>query len=232
MSSMPASAITSASPSFWQVMPLAPAAICIRASIGLLWVLMWGRLATPAASQVAWMRAMLRSTRYISITATGVPYSRAILAARGVVIEYPSWSSLLDLFAQHFKLQPAVFRRGQFLLCRCNGDRSLVELLAVLAIEVRVVEKLLIFRDVGLQLGDRLWQRFERVLFVEIEPALRCRRRRGSLGLLLLFSCSRGLGGLALQIGAALRQHVAIAAGIFDPVALALRHDHGSYHTV
>src|SRR5438477_4968152 len=83
---MPASAITSASPSFWQVMPLAPAVIWSFASIGLLWVLICGRLATPAASQAAWMRAMLRSTRSMSITAAGVPYSRAILAARGVVI--------------------------------------------------------------------------------------------------------------------------------------------------
>src|SRR5215813_5003922 len=83
---MPASAITSASPSFWQVMPLAPAAICILASIGLLWVLMCGRLATPAAAHAAWTRAMLRSTLSISMTAQGVPYSRAILAARDVVI--------------------------------------------------------------------------------------------------------------------------------------------------
>ena len=86
MSSIPAFAITSASPIFWQVMPLAPAATCIRASIGLLWVLICGRLATPAASQAAWIRAMLRSTRSMSMTAAGVPYSRAILAARGVVI--------------------------------------------------------------------------------------------------------------------------------------------------
>src|SRR6201989_2333520 len=67
-------------------MPLAPAAIWSFAIIGLLWVLICGRLATPAASQAAWMRAMLRSTRSMSITAAGVPYSRAILAARGVVI--------------------------------------------------------------------------------------------------------------------------------------------------
>ena len=86
---MPASAITSASPSFWQVMPLAPASICSFASIGLLWVLMCGRLATPAASQAAWIRAMLRSTRSMSMTAAGVPYSRAILAARGVVMRRP-----------------------------------------------------------------------------------------------------------------------------------------------
>src|SRR5690242_1002226 len=67
-------------------MPLAPAATCICASIGLLCVLMCGRLATPAASQAACTRAMLRSTRSMSITAQGVPYSRAILAARGVVM--------------------------------------------------------------------------------------------------------------------------------------------------
>src|ERR1043165_6984272 len=150
MSSIPASAITSASPSFWQVMPRAPAATCIFASIGLLWVLICGRLATPAASQAAWMRAMLRSTLSMSMTAQGVPYSRAILAARGVVIDgtpiqhsrhceerqrrsNPSRRkgisgllrfarndeiilSLFDLFTQHFKLQPAVFCRGQLLL--------------------------------------------------------------------------------------------------------------------
>src|SRR6185437_12000106 len=86
MSSIPASAMISASPSFWQVMPFAPAATCSFASKGLLWVLICGRLATPAASQAAWIRAMLRSTLSMSITAQGVPYSFAILAARGVVI--------------------------------------------------------------------------------------------------------------------------------------------------
>ena len=86
MSSIPASAITSASPSFWQVMPFAPAATCICASNGLLCVLICGRLATPAVSHATWIRAMLRSTRSMSITAQGVPYSRAILAARGVVM--------------------------------------------------------------------------------------------------------------------------------------------------
>src|ERR1700743_1454985 len=113
MSSIPASAITSASPSFWQVIPLAPAATCIFASIGLLWVLMCGRLATPAASQAAWIRAMLRSTLSMSITAIGVPYSRAILAARGVVM-----SGALDFFAEHFKLQPFVFGFLQLFLGR------------------------------------------------------------------------------------------------------------------
>src|SRR5258708_37935398 len=68
-------------------MPLAPALICLVASSGLLWVLICGRLATPAASQAAWIRARLRSTRSMSMTAAGVPYSRAILAARDVVIK-------------------------------------------------------------------------------------------------------------------------------------------------
>src|SRR4051812_9750335 len=67
-------------------MPLAPAATCSFASTGLLWVLMCGRLATPAASHAAWMRAMLRSTRSMSTTSAGVPNSRAILAASGVVM--------------------------------------------------------------------------------------------------------------------------------------------------
>ena len=132
---MPASAITSASPSFWQVMPLAPALICISASIGLLWVLMCGRLATPAASQAAWIRAMLRSTRSMSMTAQGVPYSRAIFAARGVVmvlvsrLDLAGWVramtayvlGLFYFFAQHFQLQPPVLGRGKFVLRLGDG---------------------------------------------------------------------------------------------------------------
>ena len=47
MSSMPASAITSASPSFWQVMPTAPSSTCRRANSGILWVLMCGRSLQP-----------------------------------------------------------------------------------------------------------------------------------------------------------------------------------------
>ena len=39
------------------------------------------------------MRAMLASTRPMSITAQGVPYSRAILAASGVVIETSGYAS-------------------------------------------------------------------------------------------------------------------------------------------
>ncbi|MGY4369976.1 hypothetical protein ACVW1A_006041 [Bradyrhizobium sp. LB1.3] len=83
---MPALAMISASPSFWQVTPFAPAAICIFAMVGFLCVLMWGRLATPASSQAFWMRAMLRSTLSMSMTAQGVPYSRAIFAASVVVM--------------------------------------------------------------------------------------------------------------------------------------------------
>src|SRR5882724_472782 len=86
MSSSPPSAITSASPSFWQVMPRAPAARCRAASIGLLWVLMWGRLAMPALSQAACRRRMLASTRSRSTATAGVPYSRAILRARSVMV--------------------------------------------------------------------------------------------------------------------------------------------------
>src|ERR1017187_10490615 len=102
-------------------MPLAPAAICIRASIGLLWVLICGRLATPAASQAAWIRAMLRSTRSMSMTATGVPYSRAIFAASGVVMG----SGLFDFFAQHFEFQPLVLGPLQFLLSFAKRIRGL-----------------------------------------------------------------------------------------------------------
>src|SRR6201999_1450466 len=138
MSSMPASAITSASPSFWQVIPLAPAAICIFASLGLLWVLMWGGWATPAASQAACIRAMLRSTRSMSITAAGVPYSRAILAARDVVIRYRSGSGLFYLFAQDLKLQPFFFGRLKLLLRRRKRSGCGIEFLAIFLVEIGI----------------------------------------------------------------------------------------------
>src|SRR5580693_375770 len=183
MSSIPASAITSASPSFWQVMPLAPAAICSFASTGLLWVFMCGRLARPAASQVAWIRAMLRSTRSMSMTAAGVPYSRAILAASGVVMG----SGLFDLFAQHFKFQPFVFGGLELLLGGRERGRGDIEFLAILLIEIGIVKMALLLCDFGLKPGDRPGQRFQRVFFVEIEPALRNPRRRAAFRFLLVF---------------------------------------------
>src|SRR4029077_3796227 len=134
MSSIPASAITSASPIFWQVMPWAPAATCIFASNGLLWVLMCGRLATPAASHAAWTRAMLRSTLSMSMTAAGVPYSRAILAARGGVI----FLCLFNFFAQHFKLEPTVFGCVEFLLRLGDCRGGLIEFPAILHVEIGI----------------------------------------------------------------------------------------------
>src|SRR5215470_18635637 len=126
-------------------MPFAPAATCIFASNGLLCVLMCGRLATPAASQAVWMRAMLRSTLSMSMTAQGVPYSFAIRAARGVVMgvlylarilvakPVPTFAEcalcLFYLFTEHFQLKPAVFGRGQLLLRFGHRVGSLVECL-------------------------------------------------------------------------------------------------------
>src|SRR5665213_1879910 len=168
----------------------------------------------------------------MSITAQGVPYSRAILAARAVVIEFtpvlrhrpsrrakkrtpqgdgyiavvipgmnaiaftrrrsPSsaslegWtldSSLFALFAQHFKLQPLVFGLRQFFLRLRQRSGSLIEFLAILVVEVGSVKMPLLLGAFRLQFWDRLRQGFQRVLFVEVQPALRCwRRRRGSLG--------------------------------------------------
>ena len=48
---MPAAAITSASPSFAHVMPIAPAAICICAISGVLCAFECGRHATPFSRQ-------------------------------------------------------------------------------------------------------------------------------------------------------------------------------------
>src|SRR5687768_17155672 len=69
-------------------MPRAPAATCSLASVGLLCVLMWGRLATPLASHSRCTRAMLASTRSRSITTAGVPNSRAtcVLSASLLIV--------------------------------------------------------------------------------------------------------------------------------------------------
>src|SRR5262249_7874942 len=248
MSSIPASAITSASPIFWQVMPLAPALICNCASIGFLLVLICGRLATAAASQAACTRAMLRSTLSMSMTAQGVPYSFAILAARGVVIGADSssacsslrakrsnpWlskrrdgllrrfaprndedhpvSCLLDFLAKHFEFQPPIFGRSEILLGLGDGGGHFLEFLAILGLVLGIVKQPLLLRNLFLQLGDGLRQRFQRVLFVEIEPPLGRRggRRRRGLRLLLRRNC---LHLVALEVRAALGEHVRIAAG-------------------
>src|SRR6476469_2391774 len=112
---------------------------------------MCGRLATPAVSQATWIRAMLRSTRSMSITAQGVPYSRAIRAATGVVL-----SGLFDFFAQHFELQPAILGGGKLLLRLRDRSGSLVELVAIFSVEVGIVKQLLLPGDLGVQFLNRL----------------------------------------------------------------------------
>ena len=168
---MPASAITSASPIFWQVMPSAPAATCILAMVGL-WVLMCGRLATPAASQALDARDVALDLVHVDDGAGRAVFAGDLCGERDVVIEGSS-SRLFDLFAQHFELQPFVFGFRQFLLRLRQRVRGLVEFLAILVEEIGVVKKALLLGDLGLQLGDGLRQRFQRVLLVEIQPALR-----------------------------------------------------------
>ena len=75
-SSIPASAITSASCSVWQVMPAAPSSICRRAISTHLCVFTCGRLARPTRSQCSCQRARLASSRSRSTTAAGVAMSR------------------------------------------------------------------------------------------------------------------------------------------------------------
>src|SRR5882724_2097517 len=104
----------------------------------------------------------------MSMTAAGVPYSRAILAARGVVIARCSRLSLLYLFTQNFKFQPFVFGGIEFLLRFCKRIRGLIEFPAILLVEIWIVKVPLLFGDLGLQFGDCLRQGFQRVLFVEI----------------------------------------------------------------
>ena len=69
---MPAAANTSASPSFAQVMPMAPAASCIRASVGHLCVLACGRRRTGLSRKASAIRLMLASTASISRHSAGV----------------------------------------------------------------------------------------------------------------------------------------------------------------
>ena len=86
-SATPAAAKTSASPTFWQVMPAAPAAICIAAIAGILWVLMCGRFAMPASATRRWPRAMLAARRSRSIVTQGVSSaSTASGAASGCAV--------------------------------------------------------------------------------------------------------------------------------------------------
>ena len=79
---------------------------------------------------------------------------------------------LLYLFPQNFQLQPPILGRRQFFLRLGNRRRGRVEFLAILGVEVGVVKQLLLFGNLGLQLRHRLRQRFQRVLLVEVQPAL------------------------------------------------------------
>ena len=81
-SATPASMKTSASLSFWQVMPIAPASICIWAMPGILWVLMCGRLARPWRATISWPALMLFSSRSRSMVTAGVSSSSTFIASR------------------------------------------------------------------------------------------------------------------------------------------------------
>ena len=75
MSVKPAAANTSASPSFAQQMPTAPASTCIRAITGLLCVFECGRSLTPAPWAMACIAAMFAASRTRSTTTRGVGVS-------------------------------------------------------------------------------------------------------------------------------------------------------------
>src|ERR1700687_2191106 len=70
---------------------------------------------------------MLRSTRSISMTAAGVPYSRAILAARGVVIKFDSGLQYLVIASE----------AKQSTYPRCRMDCFVAALLAMTAERIR-----------------------------------------------------------------------------------------------
>ena len=144
----------------------------------------------------------------------------------------PVRSAAGELLAQDFELEPLLLRRGDLQLQLAERGGGFFESGAVARIEMRIVELCLQRIHFGLQRGDGLRQRLERVLVLEHQAPLGGRRlgndRRRFFGRFLRLLLRR----LPRQIGAALRQHVAIAAGIFDPAAIALRHDHAAHQTV
>ena len=82
-----------------------------------------------------------------------------------------------------------------------------------------------------MQRGDGLRQRFERVLVLEAHAPLRRQARRPARRRFAGFGGS-GLRRSRGKIGAALRQHVGVAAGIFGPAAVAFRRDHAAHQAV
>src|SRR5262245_50316395 len=86
MSVTPASANTSASPSFAQQMPAAPASICFRASAGDLCVLACGRSVLPALATAFCMRATFAASFEASTSTAGVGIcERCVVVIEGVV---------------------------------------------------------------------------------------------------------------------------------------------------
>ena len=90
---------------------------------------------------------------------------------------------LLNFFPEHFQLQPPVFGRRKFYLRGGDGGGSLIEFLAIFPVEIGVVKQALLFCNIRLQLFDGLRQRFQRVFFVEAEPALWRRCGRSGTGI-------------------------------------------------
>ena len=83
-------------------------------------------------------------------------------------------------------------------------------------------------RNIGVDLFDLAGQRFERVLLFERQLAFlrirhRCRSARHRAGAIAL--CIRGLLGRGQIRASALGDHVAIAAGVLGPAALAFGRD-------
>src|SRR5216684_4193594 len=102
----------------------------------------------------------------------------SLTSAMGIASLNPSYGlgyslGLFDFFTQHFKFQPFVLCLLQILLRFCKCIRGLIEFLAIFLVEIGIVKVPLLFCDFRLPFGNRLGQCFQRMLFVEIEPALR-----------------------------------------------------------
>src|SRR5437762_5945830 len=105
MSAMPASAKTSASPSFAQQTPTAPRSICQRATMGDLCVFACGRKRMPAADARSCTRSMLRIARARSMRTCGVGRSARCIA-RIVVTAFH------EITKKHEETKHFLYKRG------------------------------------------------------------------------------------------------------------------------
>src|SRR5579862_7227669 len=137
-----------------------------------------------------------------------------------------------QLFAQDFKLEPLLLRCGDVLLKfgQCSGGSF--ESDAVPRVTFGIVELNSQCVRLGLEGSDGFGQGIECVLVLETHPPPSGQRLWHDR---IAFSCRvmrLRFGHIARRLRAALRQHVAIAAGVFDPQAVSFRHAYTVHQSI